>query len=142
MTSTHDLPTVTGWWTGADIEARASAGILDDGGKAEREARDAERAALWDAFVDAGIAVSEPMPPRSASEPVTDAAIAFISRTPAQLALVPIEDLLGLEQQPNIPGTTDEFPNWRRRLPGVAENLLSPDPVKARIALLRRRGDE
>ena len=46
---------------------------------------------------------------------VVDAAIAFTARSPVALALIPLEDVLGLTEQPNLPGTIDEHPNWRRR---------------------------
>ncbi|MBV9419847.1 MAG: 4-alpha-glucanotransferase, partial [Alphaproteobacteria bacterium] len=59
---------------------------------------------------------------------------AFVCRTPCPLAIVPAEDILGLIEQPNIPGTINEHPNWRRRLP-------SPDVFsqnERRIWALRR----
>ena len=65
-----------------------------------------------------------------------DAALAFIGRTPAPLALAPMEDLIGSAEQPNVPGTTDEHPNWRRRLPADSETLLRSDEVERRIAIL------
>ena len=47
-----------------------------------------------------------------------------------------MEDLLGLAEQPNLPGTTNEHPNWRRRLPAPIERLLSDPDVQQRIACL------
>ena len=41
----------------------------------------------------------------------------FLARTPSRLLAVSLEDLLGVIDQPNIPGTIDEHPNWRQRLP-------------------------
>jgi len=76
-------------------------------------------------------------------EPVTvvDAACAYVAATPSPLALIPLEDLLGVIEQPNVPGTIDEHPNWRRRLPVVAaaafEDSLIADRMK-RIAAMRR----
>ena len=43
--------------------------------------------------------------------------IGFLARTPCRLVAVQAEDILGLEEQANLPGTTVEHPNWRRRLP-------------------------
>jgi 4-alpha-glucanotransferase len=53
---------------------------------------------------------------------------------------LPLEDALALEEQPNVPGTIDEFPNWRRRYPGDASELLSARKVELRLRSLARRG--
>ncbi|NBF18385.1 hypothetical protein GV729_24295, partial [Pseudomonas sp. Fl4BN2] len=52
------------------------------------------------------------------------------------LALVPLEDLLGLVEQPNLPSTIDTHPNWRRRLPGPAGTLIEAPTVQARLSAL------
>ena len=49
---------------------------------------------------------------------------------------MPVEDLAGLVEQPNLPGTIDEHPNWRRRLPDTTEALLDRADVTARIDAL------
>jgi len=54
------------------------------------------------------------------------------------LMLVPLEDLLALEEQPNLPGTVDAHPNWRRRLPVSVESLFSRPDVADRAAVLDR----
>ena len=46
-----------------------------------------------------------------------DATACFIADTHSPLAVLPIEDALGLPESPNLPGTVDSHPNWRRRLP-------------------------
>jgi 4-alpha-glucanotransferase len=137
MTTTHDLPTVAGWWTGADIETRDRLGLLPDKKKETRE-RAKDRAALWRAFRKTGAAQSEE-PTSADSAPVVDAAIAFTAQSPAPLVLVPIEDILGLKEQPNVPGTIDEHPNWRRRLDRPAAVLLQPPQARARLKTLRER---
>ena len=68
-----------------------------------------------------------------------DAAIAFTARSPAGLALIPVEDLLGLAEQPNLPGTIDQHPNWRRRLTEPAAEVLKAPRVRSRLKLLRER---
>ncbi|MDP3382149.1 MAG: 4-alpha-glucanotransferase, partial [Phenylobacterium sp.] len=62
----------------------------------------------------------------------------FLAKTRAELAILPIEDLLGLEAQPNLPGTTTEHPNWRRRLPGPAEALFDAPGPAGRVASLNK----
>jgi len=134
MTTTHDLPTVAGWWHGTDITVRAACGRLGEGVTAQDEAaaRDRDRAALWQRFVAEGVAEGE-APPPEAPRCAVDAALAFVARTPSPLCLLPTEDLVGQEEQPNLPGTVDEHPNWRRRMPGPADALLQGEAAAARM---------
>ena len=134
MTTTHDLPTVAGWWQGADLELRRGLGTLGETDEADR-AR--ERDALWQAFGAAGI-VERPAPAPAETEPVVDAALAFVAEAPDELAIVPLEDLLGLAEQPNLPGTIDQHPNWRRRYPGSADALLRRPDAERRLRIVAR----
>ena len=132
-TTTHDLPTVAGWWLGRDLDWRRKLGLPCDGesGPDPRERRQAERAALWEAV--AGPAAGEP-PPR----PPLEAILGHVADTPCPLTLAPLEDLLGLEEQANLPGTVDGHPNWRRRLPVAAQRIYDAPGVGARRAALAR----
>jgi 4-alpha-glucanotransferase len=140
MTSTHDLPTVAGWWRGKDIEVRAQYGLI--GGRAKEEAaRIKDRQTLWRAFRRAKAGEGEVPAPNETAR-VADAAVKFIAETPSELALLPLEDALGLEEQPNLPGTINEHPNWRRRYPGSAEELVDPADIRRRLAPLSGRGQQ
>ena len=136
-TTTHDLPTVAGWWRERDIDGVAARGSLAPGSSeaGERGQRARDRRSLWNAFGHAGV-TRQAMPPQDQPESAIDAALAFIGRTPAPLALAPMEDLIGSVEQPNVPGTTVEHPNWRRRLPADCASLLRSDEVERRIAIL------
>jgi 4-alpha-glucanotransferase len=137
MTSTHDLPTVAGWWHGKDIAIRAQCGRLGVGvAEADVAAeRASDRKALWKAFVHAGTANGDtPLP--DDTQPVADKALAYIAATPSPLCLPPLEDLLGIEEQPNLPGTIDQHPNWRRRLPTDAGSLLDEPQAATRVQTL------
>lgn len=125
MTGTHDTPTVAGWWHGRDIEWRAQ--ISGNHDPAAMHNRTVERASLWYALGGDGAAPSDP-PLDRVLESVADA--------PAPLAIYPLEDLLGLEEQPNLPGTTDEHPNWRRRMPADTDALLARPEVARRAHML------
>ncbi len=140
MTSTHDLPTVAGWWHGTDIVRRAESGRLGiDVNEADVVAeRVRDRAALWRAFVRAGVAGGDEPSPHDA-QPVLDAALEFVAATPSPLCLAPIEDLLGIEEQPNLPGTIDQHPNWRRRMKSEAAALLDEPRAAARVERLAAR---
>lgn len=138
LTTTHDLPPVAGWWRETDIDWRVELNpdITAEDEADLRDGREQEREALWQAFSKAGCA-SGPQPSITDTEAVVDAAIAYVSRSASELAIIPIEDLLGLEAQPNLPGTTTEHPNWRRRLTGATEALLSSPGAERRIASLK-----
>lgn len=138
-TTTHDLPTVAGWWAGHDIDWRAKLDLLavEQSVEHAHTERAGEREALWKAFVRDGVTTA-PMPATGDGADVIDAAIAYVAATPAPLVIIPIEDALGLEQQPNLPGTVDTHPNWRRRLPQPVANLFDDPRVRQRFAVLNR----
>lgn len=138
VTTTHDLPTVAGWWRGADIETRAAIGILGQPAERARRARKKERTSLWRALRSAGAAAGTQPPPEE-TKPAVNGALDFVAQTPAPLALVPLEDALGLVDQPNLPGTIDEHPNWRRRIASPADVMLEEPAVAARLAIVDRQ---
>src|SRR6185437_6189209 len=129
-TTTHDLPTVAGWWRGSDIAWRNRIGQTSarpdgqDPEEAAQEERTSDRAALWLAFQQAGVAAPDVSAPPPDSAPV-DEALAFVAATPGPLVTFPLEDLLALDEQPNLPGSIDEHPNWRRRLSLPIDELFN-----------------
>lgn len=134
MTTTHDLPTVAGWWSGEDIRTRRALRLA---AAAEEQERERDRPRLWRAFTSAGVAAGE-APPSDRPDPVVDAALGYVAQSPAPLMLAPVEDLLGLREQPNLPGTVDEHPNWRRRLRPLARELFEAPAVRARADIIAR----
>ncbi|RMB26283.1 4-alpha-glucanotransferase [Sphingomonas sp. PP-F2F-G114-C0414] len=133
MTGTHDLATVAGWWSGRDIDWTWNLGRKSDAADKPTDlaARAEDRVALWSAF---HTGTEQPTP--EDTDPVVDAAVAHVASTPCALAIIPIEDLAGQVEQPNLPGTIDEHPNWRRRMPDTTEALLARPDVAARIDTL------
>jgi 4-alpha-glucanotransferase len=131
MTSTHDLPTVAGWWEGTDIAWRDRLGMAGD----SAADRAADRFALWSAFQASG-AASPPQPGPRDGAAAADAACTHLGGAACQLALLPLEDALAAVEQPNLPGTVDEHPNWRRRYPGPAAEILGRPDVVARLTAL------
>lgn len=140
MTTTHDLPTVAGWWHGTDIARRAAAGRLGVGVNETDVAaeRATDRTQLWQAFAEAGV-VEGVAPPPAETGHVVDAALEFVARTESPMVLTPLEDLLGHEEQPNLPGTIDEHPNWRRRMQQDAARLLEEPQAAMRVAAIAKR---
>jgi 4-alpha-glucanotransferase len=126
MTSTHDMTPFAGWWTGVDLEWRAKLGADHD----SPQKRAADRKRFWTADGEG------PQPRPDAPATAVDAAVQAVARSACELAVVAIEDLAGLDQAPNLPGTIDEHPNWRRRLPAPADTLFAEPAVSRRIALL------
>ncbi|KAF1036718.1 MAG: 4-alpha-glucanotransferase [Burkholderia lata] len=186
MSSTHDLPTVAGWWRGVDLAWRriaaeaaeqsgdtdarnvappappdemneyeqdntvpraASASPLKAGPVtpppavdpdlvAAHAARAIERAALWHALQHAGCAPAGTATPPADAPPVA-AMLAYVACSPSPLAILPLEDLLALDTQPNLPGPPCGHPNWRQRLPRTIDTLFDAD-VRDRIAAVVR----
>jgi 4-alpha-glucanotransferase len=132
LSTTHDLPTIAGWWTGRDIAWRGKIIPSFDQDAAQHE-RKRDKKALWKALTAADAAAGA-LP--ASFEPVIDAALAFLGQTPCPLAIVAIEDLLGLREQPNLPGTIDQHPNWRRRLESAVP--FADETVRSRAAILSR----
>lgn len=138
-TTTHDLPTLAGWWQGRDIDWRTSLDLLEKGQSEEHahEGRNRERSALWQALTQAECASGNEPEAKAESAPL-DAIIDFVGTTPAPLAMLPIEDVLGLVEQPNLPGTIDSHPNWRRRLPQTVDNILCNPVMIKRLAIINK----
>jgi 4-alpha-glucanotransferase len=134
MTSTHDLPTVAGWWKGSDIDVRYEHGRLGEGVDPDtvRAERDKDRPLLWDAFVREHI-TDGPVPGPDETDAVVDAAVKYVAKTEVPLSLIPLEDFLGQDEQPNLPGTVTEHPNWRRRMQVAAADILAEEAVARRI---------
>ncbi|MFY9963631.1 4-alpha-glucanotransferase, partial [Pseudomonas sp.] len=71
-----------------------------------------------------------------------DACVRFLGHTRAPLVLIPLEDLLGIDEQPNLPGTIDSHPNWRRRFSLTATALLDDDDAARRLELLAQAREQ
>jgi 4-alpha-glucanotransferase len=132
--STHDLPTLAGFVAGRDLEWRRRLGQLADEAKLEvaRGERRQEVARLAQALREAG-----DLPADTGDDPpydiLLDATCRYLARSPSALMFVQLEDLLGDPEQPNLPGTVDEHPNWQRRLP-VTVDELARHPALHRLA--------
>ena len=142
-TTTHDLPTVAGWWRGSDITWRNKIGQTmaradgRDPEEAAQEERAKDRAELWRAFQLAGVAAPDVPAPPPDRAPV-DEALAFVAATPGPLVTFPLEDLLAQVEQPNLPGSIDEHPNWRRRVSVPIDELFEDDAFCDRLLAVDR----
>ncbi|UDM53067.1 4-alpha-glucanotransferase [Cupriavidus sp. MP-37] len=130
-TTTHDLPTVAGWWAGQDLAWRGRLQLLAPGETlAQAQAgRARERVALWQALCEAGLCRGAVPAPQHAP---LDAVLAWVGTAPTAMRLLPVEDLLGLAEQPNLPGTTSGHPNWQRRLDTEVRAWFDTPALRAR----------
>jgi 4-alpha-glucanotransferase len=109
--NTHDLPSFAGWRGMHDLGLKRALGI--DPGESD-EARRYALQMLSDAL-------------RAHDIPGDDfyAVTHFLARTRTRLLSIALEDLLGVVDQPNIPGTIDQHPNWRQRLPVAVDGIIA-----------------
>ncbi|HJY77081.1 MAG TPA: 4-alpha-glucanotransferase, partial [Burkholderiales bacterium] len=124
--STHDLPTWRGFWDGHDLALRANFGLSVDVDK-EKAQREQDKALLRAALERQGFDAS------------AAGAHAFLARTPSKLLMVQPEDVFELVEQANLPGTVDQHPNWRRKLPVSLERWKSDSRVQRLAATLAER---
>jgi 4-alpha-glucanotransferase len=137
--STHDLPTAVGFLRGEHVRARAALGLLNDDTAEWAQAR-AERAELISLLRAEGLLGTEDLGTENEDESVV-AMHALLARTPCQLLLASPYDVVGEIRQPNLPGTVDEYPNWRLPLPVTLEQLQRDPRVRRVVAALRSAGN-
>jgi 4-alpha-glucanotransferase len=126
---THDLPTIPAWLRGEDVALRDRLGLLETplaGAQAERER---DRTAFLDALVAHGdLARGE----RGDDTAVVVAANRYLAATPCAIVMAQLDDVLGERAPVNVPGTSTEYPNWRRKL-GIDVEALAADPRLQRL---------
>ena len=115
--NTHDLSTYAGWRSFSDLALKRSLGI--DPGESD-DARWRALAMLTDVLRHHGIDRHD-----------LNAVVGFLARTKSRLLAISLEDLLGVIDQPNIPGTVNEHPNWRQRLPLAIDEIAAAIDVPA-----------
>ncbi|MCS6897564.1 MAG: 4-alpha-glucanotransferase [Nitrospira sp.] len=130
VVTTHDLPTLSGYWEGTDIDLRTQLiGGAEHTKRTWLEERHRDKSGILAALKSEGL-----LPPDFSLDPGTlpvlteELALAihrYLARTPAWLMLVTVEDVIGVRDQINLPGTVDCYPNWRRKLPLTVEELMS-----------------
>jgi 4-alpha-glucanotransferase len=107
---THDVPPAAAFVTGEHVALRSRLGLLSGSLAAEREEAAAALAAWRDALTGQGL-----LPAQGAARPAefTRALYGYLARTPAALIGVSLADAVGERRPQNLPGTTDQYPNWR-----------------------------
>jgi len=128
--STHDLPATVGFLRAENVRVRAALGLVAD------PAGEYERAALAKAELLAALDEHGLLPAEATEADLVVALHTLLARSASRLLLTSPHDALGEPRQPNLPGTVDEYPNWRIPLtPPVAELLSDPLLLRAVAAL-------
>jgi 4-alpha-glucanotransferase len=124
--STHDLPTIPGAWTGADLKDQHHAGLdVNEEGMAAQQRRLQELTGLS---------------PGAAVRDVVVATYRRLARAPSRIRTAALEDALLVDERPNVPGTTVERPNWCLALPASLDEIQD-DPVVRSVAATMARPD-
>jgi (1->4)-alpha-D-glucan 1-alpha-D-glucosylmutase len=140
--STHDLPTLTGFWQGADIELRTQLNLYPS--EEQRNQQIHERQ-LDQARLLSALAKENLLPQDVAADPahvpemtpsLLRAIHCYLARSPAKLAMLQAEDLLGQRDQANLPGTVDQHPNWQRKLNLPLEAWTLDDNIRTMAAAI------
>jgi 4-alpha-glucanotransferase len=140
--TTHDLATLPGWWDGCDLAWRARLSFYPDEASrlAEGHERFLDRFRLLDALEAEGL-VTEGVGREGGPPPLTPDLMAaiyrYLARSEGRLLMVSLEDLAGETEQPNLPGTIDEHPNWRRRQAADAARILATGSARAILDAVR-----
>lgn len=118
--TTHDLPTVAGAWTGADVEDQRASGLSVAEAPVEELA---VKLAEWGGL-------ERTAPPAEAVR----AAHRLLAGAPSTIVTATLDDALCVDRRPNLPGTTDDQrPNWRIPLPVALEEMVE-DPLVLEVA--------
>ncbi len=132
--STHDLPTAVGFLRDEHVRAREAAGLLTDPDGAREQAQ-RDRAELLALLVSQDLLAEGD----TDEERIVAAMHALLARASSRVVLASFTDVLDEPRQPNLPGTTDAYPNWRIPLPLSVEELLRDPRVQTTVQVLRNR---
>jgi glycogen debranching enzyme GlgX/4-alpha-glucanotransferase len=136
--STHDLPTFAGWWEGADLHERALLGIIRMATLGDALAiREEEKAALVAALVAEKL-LDDPGDVMLDAAAVMPAAHAYVASARSTLVVAQTDDLAGERIAVNLPGTSTERPNWRRKIETPIPDLFNTPGAQAILEVLRK----
>jgi 4-alpha-glucanotransferase len=128
--STHDLPTAAGMLAGEHVRVRAELGLLGSGAGTEAERARADRRELVALLCREGLVADD-----ATDDELVVGMHQLLASSPCRFLLASPYDVLGEKRQPNLPGTVDQYPNWRIPLPVTLEGMRD-DPRLHRVASL------
>jgi 4-alpha-glucanotransferase len=148
--NTHDMPPFAAYWNALDAELRQEMGLISAAEVGAQRAQRNELARTLSAhlrrqgFLDNGV-VDRLRSRKADTRDALRALLEFLAHSPAHVALVNLEDLWLEEQPQNVPGTSQEKPNWRRRMRFTFDELRNQtdlDQTLERIHAARRSGKD
>jgi 4-alpha-glucanotransferase len=136
--TTHDLPTLHGWWSGHDIDLWEKLGFYPDAAAAAetRKERAVARQRLLHALIAAGLWAGEETAVPEFSDRLARAVHGFLGQTRSALVTVQLEDMIGMLEPVNVPGTSSEYSNWTRRMTASAPDIFARAEVRALAAVM------
>ena len=134
--SNHDIPTLAAWWDCLDLEMRLELGIYNEEQVRQgKVGRHEEKVALLNTLSDIGELPTGVDPDRidtlAYTPEIMERLHYYLMHSNALISVIQLEDCLMMDTPVNIPGTTTEYPNWRRRLTGNVKELLEGDRMQA-----------
>jgi 4-alpha-glucanotransferase len=129
--STHDLPTISGYWAGRDLEIKKKLGQYPDEKvfmqRLEERMRDKSLiiSALKSRELFSGVSHAEEGDGPHINQEIILAVYRYLALTPCLLLLVSLDDILGVLDQQNMPGTVGSYPNWRTKTPISLEEIAA-----------------
>jgi 4-alpha-glucanotransferase len=145
MIANHDVPPLASWWNGSDLLLRRGIGLIgnDDKLRQEREHRDGEKGQLLQWLDEQGLLPGNWQDRHTGRELDPSLRLALVSacaRVRSKLVSLQIDDLAGADTPVNIPGTSTEYPNWRRKMPLTLDAIFAnPDSQALLHALAEAR---
>lgn len=142
--TTHDLPTLYGYWAGQDITVRKKLGMYIDGSRSKQqfEEREQDKVRILSALkavnlLPAGCPADAGMIPAMRFE-LSCAIYGYLAKTPCRLVIVSLDDIIGTLDQQNLPGTINEHPNWMQKTPVSLEEMVSDSRLSTLADIFRR----
>ena len=139
--TTHDLPTLRGYWEGRDLELRDRLQLFP-GEEIRRyvyDERVRDRAQLAAALDAVGLhAATGAADGAGFSELLAHAVQLYLAKSAAGLVVLQFEDLIGMTDPVNVPGTSHEHANWQRKVTADIEDALGRESTLRLFADVRR----
>lgn len=135
---THDMPTLRGFWHCDDLKMGSEIGLYPD--KEQLEGLFDDRleckqgildSVAWHGYLPEGVGRDASLVPMDAY--LSEALQLHVAAGASTLLSVQLEDWLEMDKPVNIPGTVNEYPNWRRKLSMNLEEIFTQEGVN-RIA--------
>jgi 4-alpha-glucanotransferase len=138
--TTHDLPTLRGYWAGRDIEVKKELGLYPDKAIIEKDITERERDRNF--IVDAlGHCLPEGYsPPENMTQELSVCVHRHLAQTPCRMVVVSLDDVLGVLEQQNMPGTIDQHPNWQQKCPVPLAKVFKNRYARALSKMFKEEG--